>query len=140
MLPTIAALEKEFMVLKLLRIAASALLVIATTAVSASADQLSDPGLLVPLKVVEPAQWLAFSFGAEGHGKQSLRVAYGDLDLSSSKGVSELYERLRRASERVCVGGAGLNSTSEENLCSIGALAKAVADVNLRSLNELHSG
>ena len=107
-------------------------MLIAATVGSGAAAEKPNPGLLVPLYVVEPVQWLVPERGEE----QSLRVSYSDLDLSKTTGVSELYERLQHASERVC----RRKNNSEKFLCMRGALARAVADVNLASLNKLHSG
>ena len=115
-------------------------LLVAATVGAGVAAQSPNAGLLVPLHVVEPAQWFVHGPGTERQEKQSLRVSFGDLDLSKAAGVSELYERLQRASERVCGGNARAQSSSEKHLCISGALAKAVAEVNLRGLHKLHSG
>jgi UrcA family protein len=115
-------------------------LLIAVTVGSGAAAETPTSGLLVPLHVIEPAQWVVNSPGSERGEEQSFRVSYGDLDLSKAVGVSELYERLQHASEKVCRLKTRSQRTSEEYLCIRGALAKAVAEVNLLSLNELHSG
>ena len=99
-------------------------------------------GLLVPLHVVEPARWLVEKPGTERWEEESIRVSYSELDLSKAAGVSDLYERLRRASERVCRQSVRVqrSGNSEERLCISGVLAKAVSEVDHRSLDKIHSG
>ena len=114
----------------------------AATAGSGVAAEAPKAGLLVPLHVVEPARWLIEKPGTEHMNEESVRVSYGELDLSNAAGVSELYDRLRRASARVC--GLSLRaqraSASEKQVCFSGVLAKAVAEVNHRGLDKAHSG
>lgn len=123
-------------------IATVGLLIVAATVAKGVAAEVPDGSLLVSLNVVEPARWLVRKPGNMHGEDESVRVSYHELDLSNDADVSKLYERLRNASERVC----GLNvrtqrkTSSEKNLCFSGALAKAVANVNLPSLSKKHSG
>jgi UrcA family protein len=139
-LPEILNLKEGFTLSRLGSFRAAGLLLTAATFGSGAAAETPTPGLLVPLHVIEPAQWVVHTSGFERGGEQSFRVSYSDLDLSKAIGVSELYERLQHASEKVCRLKTRSRSNSEKYLCIRGALAKAVAEVNLLSLNELHSG
>lgn len=128
--------------LSLDKVAAIGCLVFAGTIGSVVAAEVPGADLLVPLQVVEPARWLVEKPGTERWEEASVRVSYSELDLSAAAGVSELYERLQRASERVCERStrAQRGSSSEMQLCISGVLAKAVAEVNLSRLAEKHAG
>lgn len=134
-------LKKEFTLSSFFSFATAGCLVIASTVGSGIAVDLPDASLLVPLHVVEPARWLVGKPGTVPWGEESARVSYSDLDLSKAAGVSELHERLRRASERVCRRSMrGRRSTSaEKQLCISGVVDKAVAEVNVSGLDEKHS-
>ena len=124
------------------KVAAIGCLVFAGTQASVVVAEVPGADLLVPLQVVEPARWLVEKPGTERWEEASVRVSYSELDLSEAAGVSELYERLQRASQRVCERSrrAQRGSSSEMQLCVSGVLAKAVAEADLGSLAEKHSG
>lgn len=113
------------------------------TVSSSEAPDAPNANLLVPLHVVEPARWVVDKPRIGRSAKETIRVSYSDLDLSKAAAVSELYERLQSASERVCRGSVRMevsNNSAEEQLCISGVLAKAVSQVGLHSLDKIHSG
>lgn len=59
-------------------------------------------GLLAP-----PAMLLAAPAAAE---PVTIRVAYGDLDLTTAQGISQLETRLERAGRRACQNGNAMRS------------------------------
>jgi UrcA family protein len=133
----------EFRILSLGSIAmAGYLLMAAAVSSGVVPPEAPNADLLVPLHVVEPARWLVEKPGTERWEEESIRVSYSELDLSKAAGVSDLYERLRRASERVCRQSVRVqrSGNSEERLCISGVLAKAVSEVDHRSLDKIHSG
>jgi len=57
-----------------------------------------------------PAVLLAAPAAAE---PVTIRVAYGDLDLATAQGVSQLETRLDRASRRACQNGNSMRSLAD---------------------------
>ena len=72
---------------------------------------------------------------------QSLRVAYGDLDLSHAAGVDALYARLRAAAAQVCNPSdtQDLRSQVSFRACTVRALDDAVAAVHEPRLTAMHA-
>jgi UrcA family protein len=68
-------------------------------------------------------------------------VSYGDLDLSSSAGVSELYKRIYHAAERVCPypNARALSEVAVNHTCRETAIAQAVREVNSPQLVALRA-
>lgn len=78
-----------------------------------------------------------------GTAAPSMRVSYGDLNLTSEQGNKELYARLVSAAREVC--GASqldirdLQSLGLERACERQAVAAAVEHVRSPKLAALHS-
>jgi UrcA family protein len=72
---------------------------------------------------------------------KSIRVGYGDLDLSTQQGVASLYNRIRGAAHQVCgYEGASFEDKAIWKSCFTGAIDNAVATVNNPRLTALHTG
>ena len=69
-----------------------------------------------------------------------LTVKYGDLNVDSDQGASELYSRLRMASRNVCSNyeRRGLLKHPGWKKCYEKALTAAVANLNVERLTALH--
>ena len=67
-------------------------------------------------------------------------VSYGDLDLSSPRGVEVLYARIRGASREVCVPfeARDLKSHSLWSKCYNDAVTAAIRDAHRPALSALH--
>jgi UrcA family protein len=67
-------------------------------------------------------------------------VHYSDLNANSSQGAQQLYARLKSAARAACGNEPGRRM--EERIafdnCRMDALAKAVSEVNSRTLTALH--
>lgn len=78
---------------------------------------------------------------AAANGYPSVRVQYGDLDLSTVAGAGALYERIRNAAWRVCIrtipGGNGPFGIERGN-CVRFLVDVTVKDVNSATLTALH--
>ena len=87
------------------------------------------------------ASSMATVCGAEGGGAglPERIVKFGDLDVSSSKGVLILYNRIRVAAEEVCapVSHGDLSSRMHEKACVAQVIERAVTTVNLPALSEV---
>jgi UrcA family protein len=73
----------------------------------------------------------------------SVRVTYGDLDLSSEHGAHVLLSRLNNAARNVCGGGAlavsrNLSERAAFNACREQALGEAVASAHQPLVTELY--
>jgi UrcA family protein len=69
----------------------------------------------------------------------SIRVAYGDLDLSNAAGVEALYQRLRAAARSACdERGKRINEIVAYDACYSKALGRAVSGFNSELLTALH--
>lgn len=68
-------------------------------------------------------------------------VSYGDLDLSSSDGVRELYKRISAAATEVCPypNARELGQAMVNRSCRDAAIARAVADVKSPQLVALRA-
>lgn len=79
--------------------------------------------------------------GANLAESNSLRVAYGDLNLASQAGVDTLYARLRSAAKRVCSPREDIRNLlrhREWRQCMRSALDGAVGDLNVPALSRTH--
>ncbi len=70
----------------------------------------------------------------------SIKVRYGDLDLFTEPGVTELYQRINRAARKVC--NSDIGSSIPERMrawrfCVDTAVANAVRDVNNQNLTAM---
>lgn len=68
-------------------------------------------------------------------------VRYADLNLGSSSGVATLYVRIRRAAEQVCREQQGVNQLllpPEITVCTRDSVDRAITQVNLPALSEMH--
>lgn len=69
-------------------------------------------------------------------------VRIADLDLASTGDLKILYDRLKRATSMVCKDSAIIADprfASSYKECYTATLGKAVIDVNLAALSELHA-
>jgi len=59
-------------------------------------------------------------------------VAYGDLDIDSSQGRSQLVGRIRKAAERICASydGSGLSS-AQVNQCNRVLIASGIEQIQM---------
>ena len=76
--------------------------------------------------------------------RESIKVAYGDLDLATAAGAKTLYARLQRASEAACdlrpyreLGSISLYQ--EARSCYAKKLTSAVERIDSDELTKLHS-
>jgi UrcA family protein len=70
-------------------------------------------------------------------------VNFRTLDLTHNQGVDRLYARIRIAAESVCAPVSSieqLKSRVGAKRCQADAIARAVADVNVPALTNLHQG
>jgi UrcA family protein len=71
----------------------------------------------------------------------SIKVRFGDLDLSTTTGAQTLYRRIAAAASEVCgYEGRGLTEVAVWNSCYRGAIADAVTKVNSPLLTAVHTG
>jgi UrcA family protein len=70
----------------------------------------------------------------------SVKVRYGDLNLSNPEGVARLYARIRRAAGVVCgmAGGPTVGISRSRNTCRTNAIDNAVRSVDNRILTAMH--
>jgi UrcA family protein len=71
----------------------------------------------------------------------TVKVYYGDLNLTNQAGVSALYRRLQSAAKQVCrplVWGNEMTRGATRRACYNQALSEAVTKVNLELLSVLH--
>jgi UrcA family protein len=70
----------------------------------------------------------------------SVKVRYGDLNLSNPEGVARLYARIRRAAGVVCgtAGGPTVDASRFRKDCRTKAIDDAVKSVNNRILTAMH--
>ena len=68
-------------------------------------------------------------------------VSYGDLDLSSSEGVRELYKRIASAAREVCpyADARELGQVALNRSCRNAAISRAVREVNSPQLVALRA-
>jgi UrcA family protein len=82
----------------------------------------------------------ASSFATTINGERSIKVSYGELDLSKPAGAEALYRRIRKAAFVVC--GAQDSpmpwSYTARTQCFKSAIDDAVAKVNSPLLTSLH--
>jgi len=72
---------------------------------------------------------------------KSIRVKYGDLDLSTQAGATTLYNRIRGAARTVCgEEGSSFADKAIWRSCFNGAISDAVVTVNNPRLTALHQG
>lgn len=78
-----------------------------------------------------------------GEETVSVKVRFGDLDISKIEGATRLYSRIKRAARTVC----GMDNIQPEEQfyshwkpCYEQAIATAVASVNSPMLTAVHSG
>lgn len=71
----------------------------------------------------------------------SVPVKFGDLDLNKPAGISELYNRIRRAADKACgdyPSGQGIWYQNTFRQCRETAVADAVNRINKGPLSALH--
>jgi UrcA family protein len=89
--------------------------------------------------------WLLAStaFAATPGEAPTVRVRYGELDLTKDAGVERLYTRLQHAALRVCGGDIDhrqLARARVQEACVQQALDRAVEDVHSSRLTARHKG
>jgi len=68
-------------------------------------------------------------------------VRFADLNLGSKNGVAALYLRIRRAADQVCREQRGVNQLllqPEVTVCTRDSVDRAITQVNLPALSEMH--
>jgi UrcA family protein len=70
----------------------------------------------------------------------TVRVKFGDLDLSRPRDAAVLYGRIRRAAEKVCspYEASGLAAKMHVNACIRDAISKAVTTIDTPALSLIH--
>lgn len=77
---------------------------------------------------------------AQAQTVETRRVATRDLDLSTPKGVEQLYSRIQSVAEDVCQSSEGpLTAAEAERVCQLQAVDEAVARFNSPLLNRVHA-
>jgi UrcA family protein len=82
------------------------------------------------------------SFASTSNGAEpSMKVSYGELDLSKPAGAQALYKRIRNAAYIVCGGNEGPIAAvyTTRTRCFRTAVNEAVAKVNAPLLTALHT-
>lgn len=72
----------------------------------------------------------------------SQRVQYGDLNLNSHDGISQLYQRLQAAAAQVCGTDSGTRSLadwSQARTCAKASASRAVAQINNAALTAFYT-
>jgi UrcA family protein len=96
---------------------------------------------LVPAIVV--AAFAAFPVIATASAPaEGIRVAYGDLNLSTPAGIDALYARIRAAASHYCEPArepTGSRLASQYDQCVKETIATTVAKVNVPGLSALHA-
>jgi UrcA family protein len=68
-------------------------------------------------------------------------VRYADLKLDSKAGVAALYQRIQRAADQVCRKQQGVHQLllqPEITVCTRDSADRAITEVNLPALSEMH--
>lgn len=71
----------------------------------------------------------------------TVTVRYDDLDLSSDKGATTLYQRIYGAARQVCPSASGLSFTAMRirDTCISTAVERAVSEVNSPTLAKVNA-
>ena len=102
----------------------------------------SAPSRVIGLALaIAAASLIADIASAKDDGQVSTLVKFQDLDLSKSADVMRLYARLKDASHQVCYAYVtrSLHMQRLQEVCSEGALSRAVERVNEPKLTALHA-
>jgi UrcA family protein len=99
------------------------------------------PGRVAVLAVSLLAGSLGVAQAAPAQQTPQVVVSYGDLDLSSSDGVRELYKRIASAAREVCpyAGAREVGQVALNHACRNAAISRAVRDVNSPQLVALRA-
>ena len=99
------------------------------------------PGRVAVLAVSLLAGSLGVAHAAPAQDVPHVVVSYGDLDLSSSEGVRELYQRIASAATRVCpyADSRELAQTMVYRSCRDAAISRAVREVKSPQLAALRA-
>jgi UrcA family protein len=93
---------------------------------------------VIAVLMVLPIEWV--QAGPQDDEAPSVTLQFHGTDLSTPKGISRLYRRIREAASTVCDGldGASLEEKARWHTCFDKAVAEAVAHVNSESLSAYH--
>ncbi len=93
---------------------------------------------LIAVLMVSPIEWV--QAGAQDDEAPSVTLQFHGADLSTPKGISRLYRRIREAASAVCnrLDGASLEEKARWHKCFDKAVAEAVTHVNSESLSAYH--
>lgn len=83
----------------------------------------------------------AAAVSANMDSQASVKVSFGDLDLSASADVTTLYKRLKSAAYKVCMvpnQGRELKAARIAKDCRTSSVGRAVAQVGVPALIEMH--
>jgi UrcA family protein len=98
---------------------------------------------IAPLLALGLTAWVGAANAVTGPtaSGQSMRVAYGDLDLSHAAGADALYARLRYAAAQVCNPSdtMELRTLVSNRACAARALDDAVVAINAPTLTAVHT-
>jgi UrcA family protein len=84
---------------------------------------------------------LPLAASAADSGSRQVAVHYSDLKLNQAADVAKLYSRLKHAASTVCeeYDARSLAKLAQSRICTERALDRAVADVNVAALSQLHA-
>jgi UrcA family protein len=100
----------------------------------------SNFSLSAALAVAALAMTPSFAAAADARAPHEVTVYYDELNMSTERGATALYSRLRAASREVCapLEGRDLRQRAAFNACYSQALSNAVARVNRTAVTALH--
>ena len=87
------------------------------------------------------SSFAALPAAADSIALNTVRVTFGDLDVSRPQGASVLYGRIRAAAEKVCspVGASSLAARAYLDACIDKAISEAVTTVDQPALTDVYS-
>jgi UrcA family protein len=82
----------------------------------------------------------ALTAGAQAAGVPQVHVKYADLNVGTTAGATILYQRIRRAADRVCAvtKTRELDRLGKAEACADHAVAEAVAAVHAPALTRVY--
>jgi UrcA family protein len=95
---------------------------------------------LTSMVIISALALTCVAYAGPAPDRPQVVVHFADLDLSRSKGVAVLYQRLRAAAETVCapLDDRDLVRHMRFKACVQSALNRAVAEVDRPALTEYH--
>ena len=86
------------------------------------------------------SSFAALPAASDSFAPLTVRVKFGDLDVSRPQDAAVLYGRIRAAAERVCspYGASGLAAKTHLDACINEAISNAVTTVDAPALSRVH--